>query len=158
MIGRVLFFGCLFFVACGRDEAALDEHTGQIILERQEPRPARLGRLPASGAWCARDTTLSIVGSNESWSAAIALRLHWPVDSGAVVAVDSAHLGGKAGIAVRQLSDSIRTAIVAHTGTVTIEKGGRELAGRFELGSGADSTAVSLNGRFEGINVVSSCP
>lgn len=148
-------FFCVFIVllagaAACRRHVPVPDGAGTLVLERTAPDSARLGELPVRARYCGRDSLLSIVGFDASWSAALALRTTWP--SGSLhFTLDTLPAGiGTAAFAARQLRDSIGAALVSSGGRVDLDSGG-VLAGHFTADTGHDSTRVSLSGRFEGM-------
>lgn len=149
MVRRTPLALIALLAACGSDGAPAAP--GTMVLE-QARRP-----LPAVARYCARDTMLSVVALDRDWSAAVALRASWPPDSTRRFTIDSA-LGvtGSASIAARNMRDSSGEALVARSGTVTLDAGS-VLAGRFDATTG-DSTVPRLSGRFESPAVLLVCP
>jgi hypothetical protein len=149
-------FFCVFTIAilagaatgCRREQAAADGW-GRLVLERTAPHPASLGELHAHARYCSRDSLLSIVGTADAWSAALALRTVWPGERH--FTLDSLPGGiGTAMVAARPIHDSVGSALLSRSGSVELDAG-TLLAGHFIAEAGHDSTRVTLSGRFEGM-------
>jgi hypothetical protein len=93
-----------------------------------------------------RDSTMTIVGIDDRWSAALALRTPWPPLR--QFTVDSA-LGavGTAAVAARPLGDSAGGALIGRHGTILLDSG-TAFSGHFTVATGGDSGGVTLSGRF----------
>jgi len=114
--------------------------------------------VPVRGSFCGRDTTLAIAGASESWSAALAFRVHWPL-AGEVRDTLAPRLGGPGGaaFAVRPLDDSVGGAYIATRGSATVA-GDSLLTGSVEGTTGEDSAAHQLRATFSGVPVDTACP
>jgi len=157
---RASLLAALLTVACGReptiDTGAASE--GRLLLERAGRHTQRLVDAPARAASCLQDTSLVAVVLSGRVTAAVAARTLWPLGSTTTFSVQNA-LGapGTAAVAVRQLHDTIATAIVAVRGTVWLTPGDR-LSGRIDaVAEGAGGTELRLSGRLSGIAVRSEC-
>lgn len=151
-IGAVLVI--LTVASCRHaDETGL----GRLTLERTAPKAEHLADLPARAFYCSRDTQLTIVTEGGSWSAAFALRTAWPPQSAYTINMTTGSVGtGLA--AARPVGDSVRPALVAVRGSVTLQDGPL-ISGRFSLETGSDSQAVRLSGSFEGMRPdTAGCP
>lgn len=149
MRGRVFFLpiAAAAVVACPGEPAA--PGTGRLVLERTEPDPRTLLDAPARARYCARDSLVTIVAVDRSWSAAIALRTPWPEVT--LFSVDTtASILGTAALAARRIGDSIGLGLVSRSGRVELDTGAL-LAGTFTIEVGPDSSRASLSGRFEGM-------
>jgi hypothetical protein len=153
-------FAALLIVACGREPtidsgAAAD---GRLLLERAGRHTVRLVDAPARAAACLQDTSVVAVVLTGRASAAVAARTLWPLDSTTTFSVQNA-LGapGTAAVAVRELHDTIATAVVAVRGTVWLAPGDR-LSGRIDaVAEDAAGTELRLSGRLSGIAVRREC-
>lgn len=154
-------FAALLAVACGCEPTidAGPTAEGRLLLERPGPHTIRLVDARARGAACPRDTSVVAVVVTGHVTAAVAARTLWPLDSATTFTVQNA-LGapGTAAVAVRELRDTIATAVVAVRGTVQLEPGDR-LSGRIDaVAEDTAGTAVRLSGRLTNIAVRRECP
>ncbi|HEY2806153.1 MAG TPA: hypothetical protein VGI92_09875 [Gemmatimonadales bacterium] len=138
----------LAVVACGHSGA---DDLGRLTLERTAPNPAHLGTMPARALYCSRDTMLTIVTEGGAWSTAIAVRTEWPPISHAPI-TSPPPVVGAAVAAVRSVGDSVRTALTATDGNVTIESG-VPISGHFTIDMGRDLLVPHLKGTFERLRV-----
>jgi hypothetical protein len=133
---------------CRREQAAADGW-GRLVLERTAPHPASLGELRVHARYCSRDSLLSIVGADDAWSAALALRTVWPSERHFTLDTLSGGIG-TAVVAARPILDSVGIALRSRSGIIDLDRGAL-LAGHFTAEAGHDSTRVTLSGRFEGM-------
>ncbi|MFI5206866.1 MAG: hypothetical protein ACHQX4_02510 [Gemmatimonadales bacterium] len=97
--------------------------SARLRLDRDGTSSRPLLDVPVEAAYCAADTTLTIVGADRSWSVAVALRTAWPARS-LEFALDSAVGGsGTAAVAIRPLRDSIGVAMLAVRGSLKLDAG-----------------------------------
>jgi hypothetical protein len=97
--------------------------SARLRIDRAGPSSRHLLDVPVEAAYCAADTTLTIIGADRSWSVALALRTAWPARS-LEFTLDSAVGGpGTAALAIRPLGDSIGVAMSALHGTLKLDAG-----------------------------------
>jgi hypothetical protein len=146
----ILTMAILAAAAAGcRREPAAATGWGRLVLERTAPHPASLGELRAHAQYCSRDSLLSIVGTDDAWSAALAMRTVWPGERH--FTVDTLPAGiGTAAIAARLINDSVGIALLSRSGSIDLDAGVL-LAGHFSVETGRDSTRITLSGRFGGM-------
>jgi hypothetical protein len=151
-IGAVL--AALTLASCRHAD---DTGLGRLTLDRTAPRAMHLADLPARAFYCSRDSQLTIVTEGGPWSAAFALRTAWPPQSAYTINQTTGSPGtGLA--AARSVADSVRPALVAIRGSVTLQDG-PSISGRFSFETGGDSQAVRLSGSFEGMRPdTAGCP
>ena len=104
---------------------------------------------PARATYCEGDSVLVVVAVAPNWSAGLALRGRFPVDSVRAYGIGPALGGaGTAAAAFRAAADSVRPALPGRNGTVHLEAG-RRASGRFEVGV-ADSSGGAEPPRLVG--------
>ena len=136
-------------IGCGVVDRAT-ERPGRFRLDRAAPSRGRLLEVSVQALFCAADTTLSIVGADRSWSAAIALRTTWP-SSDREFTIDSMVRGlGSAAVGARPLDDSVGAALTSLHGTVLLVSDADRVAGTLDLvARDAKGDTVRLAGRFD---------
>ena len=129
-----------------------------LRVDRAGHSPRSLLDVPVEVSWCAADTALTIVGSDRSWSVAVAVRTPWPARS-QEFALDSAIGGpGTAAIAIRPLRDSIGVALSAVRGTLKLNAGARA-AGTLDFVATGGRDTVRLTGSLSSALVTpGGCP
>ena len=136
----------LLIAACGGANADPSAGiTGTLVLDRVAPA-GRLVNAGVRAAFCARDSSLSLVAVDRAWIMAMRLRTGWPA-TGHFTIDTLAVFTGTARLAARPVRDSIGAAIVAARGSIDMAAGAR-LGGQFAAESGRDSTLVRLSGHF----------
>jgi len=87
----------------------------------------------AQATYCRGDSVLVIVAVTSRWTAGLALRGAFPVETARNFSVGGALAGaGTATAAFRAVTDSVESALVGAGGTVRLEPG-REATGRFDV-------------------------
>ena len=130
---------------CGAADRLLHP-VGRLQLQRDGAGP--LLDVPAEARFCGADSTLSIVGANRSWSAAVALRTSWPA-ARLEFTIDSViGAAGSAAVAARPLKDSVGLALTALHGTLRLDAPSR-VKGSLDLVARGAGDSVHLVGRFE---------
>ena len=126
----------------------LVHRSGHLRLDRVGQGPRLVLDIPVEGLLCEADTTLSIVGSDGSWSAAIALRTAWPATT-REFAIDSVVRGlGSAALSARPLGDSVGYALTALRGSLQLT-GGARVAGTVDLVAASPRDTARLVGSFD---------
>ena len=126
----------------------LVHRSGHLRLDRVGQGPRLVLDVPVEALLCEADTTLSIVGSDGSWSAAIALRTAWPATAHEF-AIDSIVRGlGSAALSARPLGDSVGDALTALRGSLRLT-GGARVAGSVDLVAASPRDTVRLVGSFD---------
>ncbi|MFI5279044.1 MAG: hypothetical protein ACHQU1_01005 [Gemmatimonadales bacterium] len=143
--------------ACGAADR-LVHGSAHLRLDRAGPSSRPLLDLPVEVAYCALDTTLTIVGADRSWSVALALHTPWPARSLAFT-IDSAVDGsGTAAIAIRPLRDSIGIAMTAVRGSLTL-RDGRRVSGTMDFVAAGARDTLHLVGSLTAASVTpGGCP
>lgn len=110
--------------ACRRGTRPPEARTGRLVIERVGGGRQRLVDASASATYCRADSLLVIIALDRAWGAGLAVRAPFPFDSQRVLRVLPA-LGdsGMAILTVRAIGDSVRAAVVATSGTVTLSAG-----------------------------------
>jgi len=126
---------------------------GRLRLSRTDHHRATLVDQAALARYCERDSTLSVAAVGERWSSAVAVRTAWPLAAAARLEVAPLLAAGpSAALAVRPLGDSIQYALIAVSGSLSLEPGAF-LNGRLEARlTGASDTAI-VTGRFVNLPV-----
>lgn len=157
-----LLAGLSWGVACRGDSSGAGDATdpGSLVVGRVAG--ARLLDAPARGQVCETDSALAIVAVGGGWGGAVAVRLAWPPAAGDTFALrETPELVGEAAAAVRQLGDSVASALTARRGMLTIDTiaDGR-ISGSFEAAAlGVSGDTVAITGRFRNVPVaLGVCP
>ena len=148
--------------ACRGDSSGAGDATDPGSLVVRRVAGARLLDAPARGRVCEADSALAIVAVGGGWGGAVALRVGWPPAAGDTFALrETPELVGQAAAAVRQLGDSVASALTARRGTLTIDAiaDGR-ISGSFEAAAlGLSGDTVAIAGRFRNVPVsLGACP
>ena len=159
MAGRCRVLGfVLCIAACAGEPGGEAPAAGRLTLEVVPAAGLPGATIPVRAAYCLRDSTVTITGSTNAWSAAVALRTSWPaaspgtwVASGRLAGLDSA------AFAARPLRDSVSSALVATGGVVRVDAS-NPLAGSFAVEAVRDSGSYRVSGRFTDVPVTERCP
>jgi len=104
---------------------------GRLVVERNDGD--RLVDAAARATYCAGDSILLILAVDTRWSAGLALRARFPLDSARTYRVRPALEGeGTAAAAFRAVTDSVEPGLLGVGGTVSLDTGLRA-SGRFQI-------------------------
>lgn len=150
----------LVLVACRRGEAPVQPGAAGTF----ELRGSDAGRLMSSHAlatYCDEDSSITVVALARAGSGGVAARTHWAPTGNRL---DSLRLGrrlsaiGTATMAFRALGDTVKDALVADSGTLTL-RGDSTVSGAGRAWAMMDdSIPVELQARLSDIPVAFRCP
>lgn len=101
----------------------LVHHSARLRIDRARPAARSLLDVPVEAAYCAADTTLTIIGADRSWSVVLAVRTPWPARSLEFTFDSTVGGPGTAAVAIRPLGDSIGVAMSALRGSLKLDAG-----------------------------------
>ncbi len=147
--------------ACGRGSMSIGEAGGRLTFTGSTSKHGarQLVSAPASASWCADDTSLAIIVVTSHGEGGTAARLHWPLGAPGTYTVGR-RLGpvGTATVAWRPVDDTVRIALVADSGQVTLRKDGPvSVSGSLTAWARVRDTVTRLDGTLSRIPVASWC-
>lgn len=158
----------ILLTACPRGEAPPEQPGAAGRFELRDSASGRLMAARALATYCADDSSIAVISLARAGSGGVAARVRWPAEAGAT---DSLRLGrrldsiGTATLAFRPLGDTVRYALVADSGILSL-RGDSTVSGSGRAWSTTvtstdttvDTSVVRLEARLEGIPVVMRCP
>lgn len=122
---------------------------GHLVVDRVGRQHQRLVDVRTSAIYCTVDSVLVVIALDRSWGAGLALRTVFPVPRQETLPLRLAlEAGPNAVMALRGIADSVRSAVVLVSGTLTLEPG-RDASGAFS-GTLPRRDSTSATQRFVG--------